>query len=149
MHGVLGPRSRNLPRRRAGDANLQRIPADCTHVDVSFLGLRLHLCFQLTDQRLEIVALAERLEPRVVTELVGVVEAGGEVVTEGLDGPVGGMVDARAVGQGRGEGQVVGEVVEVAGLLLAKILGDLDGLGGIRTLAGSGESFALAGQQLN
>ncbi len=41
--------------------------------------------FQILDQLLEIVALAQRLQPRVMTELVGVVEAGGDVFAEGFD----------------------------------------------------------------
>ena len=66
----------------------------------SFLGLHLfHLHVQFLDQLLEIVALAEWLEPRVVTELVGVVEARGDVVAKGLDRPVRGMVDARLSGR--------------------------------------------------
>jgi hypothetical protein len=81
----------------------------------SFLRL-LHFGFQVTDELLEVVAALEWFWPRVMTELVGVVEAGGDEVAEGLDCPVRGIADARAGGQSRDESEVMGKVVEVAGL---------------------------------
>ena len=88
-----------------------------------------------------------------MAELVRVVEAGSDGVAEGLDRPFRGVVDARAGGQGRGQGQVMGQIVEIAGFGLGERLDDLDrpanGLRGIGGFAQLGESLGLAGRQFS
>ena len=72
---------------------------DAAHFRIAhFLGSGADLASRSLTSFWKSSRLADRLQPEIMAELVGVVEAGGDVVAKGLDRPVRGIVDARVAG---------------------------------------------------